>query len=110
LPGRTPGGNALPGLRNYGGRSRRVFFYWAKRASPEIADRIIDKFTDRFWLLGEHPDAGKASEGIAAGLKCFSAGKYLIYYRAMRRGTDILHVFHGARHQRKAFKKARETR
>src|SRR5712664_1742321 len=110
LPGSTPGGNALSGLRNYGGRSRRVFFYWAKRASPEIADRIIDKFTDRFWLLGEHPDAGKASEGIAAGVKCFPAGKYLIYYRATRRGTDILHVFHGARHQRKAFKKARETR
>ena len=36
-----------------------IFLYWAERASPEIADRIIDKITDRFWLLGEHPDAGK---------------------------------------------------
>jgi len=57
-----------------------------------LADRIIDKITDRFWLLGEHPEAGKASDGIAAGVKCFPAGKYLIYYRATRRGTDILHV------------------
>jgi toxin ParE1/3/4 len=73
-----------------------IFSYWAERASLEIADRIIDKDTDRFWLLGEHPGARKASEGIAAGVKCFPAGKYLIYYRATRRGTDILHVFHGA--------------
>jgi len=87
-----------------------IFSYWAERASLEIADRIIDKITDRFWVLREHPDAGKASEGIAAGVKCFPAGKYLIHYRATRRGTDILHVFHGARDQRKALKKARETR
>jgi plasmid stabilization system protein ParE len=37
-----------------------IFSYWAERASLEIADRIIDKDTDRFWLLGEHPGARKA--------------------------------------------------
>jgi toxin ParE1/3/4 len=87
-----------------------IFCYWAERASQKIADRIIEKIADRFWLLGEHPDAGKATEGIAAGVKCFPAGKYLIYYRATRRGTDILHVFHGVRDQRKAFKKAKGRR
>jgi len=87
-----------------------IFLYWAERASPEIADRIIDKITERFWLLGEHPDAGKTSDGIASGVKCFPAGKYLIYCRATRRGTDILHLFHGARDQRRAFRKAREGR
>jgi len=74
-----------------------IYVYWAKRASAETADRLIDGIVDRFWLLGEHPDAGRSSEDIAAGVKCFPAGKYLIYYRATRRGTDILHVFHGAR-------------
>jgi toxin ParE1/3/4 len=87
-----------------------IFCYWAERASLEIADRIIEKISDRFWLLGEHPGAGKAAEGVAAGVKCFPAGRYLIYYRATRRGTDILHVFHGAREQRKAFKKRRGRR
>jgi toxin ParE1/3/4 len=87
-----------------------IFAYWAERASLEIADRVIDKITDRFWLLGEHPNAGRASDDVAAGVKCFPAGKYLIYYRVTRRGTDILHVFHGARDQRKAFKKARKRR
>lgn len=85
-----------------------IYAYWARRASPETADRLIDKIVDRFWLLGEYPDAGRPSEDIAAGVKCFPAGKYLIYYRALRRRTDILHIFHGGRDQRRAFKSPRQ--
>ena len=80
-----------------------IFLYWANRASPETADGVVDKITERFWLLGEHPNAGRAASDIAAGVKCFPVGKYLIYYRKTRRGTDILHVFHGGRSQKNAF-------
>jgi toxin ParE1/3/4 len=83
-----------------------IFAYWAKRASLEVADRLIDRILDRFRLLGEYPDAGKPSDEIAAGVKCFPAGKYLIYYRKTHRGTDILHVFHGAQEQKRAFRMA----
>jgi len=81
-----------------------IFIYWANRANLEVADRIIDRITERFWLLGEHPNAGKLARNIAPGVKCFPAGKYLIYYRNTRRGTDVLHIFHGARDQNSAFK------
>jgi toxin ParE1/3/4 len=87
-----------------------IFLYWANRASLEAADRVVDRITERFWLLGEHPDAGKSAADIAAGVRCFPAGKYLIYYRKTRRGTDILHIFHGARDQSNAFKTARKRR
>jgi toxin ParE1/3/4 len=87
-----------------------IFMYWADRASPETADRVVDRITERFWLLGEHPDAGKPTRDIAASVKCFPAGKYLIYYRKTRRGTDILHIFHGARDQRSAIKTARKRK
>ena len=83
-----------------------IFLYWARRASLEVADRLIDSITERFWLVGEHPDAGRPSDEIAAGVKCFPAGKYLIYYRRTRRGTEILHVFHGSRDRARAFKRA----
>jgi toxin ParE1/3/4 len=86
-----------------------IYVYWARRVSPETADRLIDSIVDRFWLLGDYPDAGRPSEDIAAGVKCFPAGKYLIYYRPMRRGTDILHVFHGARDQGRAFTSAKKV-
>jgi len=70
----------------------RIFLYWAKRAGLTAAERLIDSITDRFWLLGEYPDAGSPSEDMAAGVKCFPAGKYLIYYRKSRRGTDIPNI------------------
>lgn len=75
----------------------RIFVYWAKRVSVETADRLIDRIADRFWLLGEYPRAGKLCDGIAQGVRSFPAGKYIIYYRTTRRGTEILHVFHGSR-------------
>jgi toxin ParE1/3/4 len=87
-----------------------IFEYWATRASLEIADRVVDRITECFWLLGEHPGAGKPAGHIASGVKCFPAGKYLIYYRKTRHRTDILHIFHGARDQRNAFKTARRSK
>src|SRR5258708_33825801 len=77
----------------------QIFVFWAKRVSVETADRLIDRITDRFWLLGEYPQAGKLWAHIAPGVGSFPAGKYLIYYRTTRRNTQILHVFHGARNQ-----------
>jgi toxin ParE1/3/4 len=85
-----------------------IFLFWANRASLQAADRIIDRITERFWLLGEHLDAGNSAGNIARGVKCFPAGKYLIYYRNTRRGTDILHIFHGARDQRRALRAAKK--
>src|SRR5437867_12586732 len=70
-----------------------ILLYWANRASLEAADRIIDRITERFWLVGEHPNAGKPAGNIARGVKCFPAGKYLIYYRNTRGGTDISTFF-----------------
>jgi toxin ParE1/3/4 len=87
-----------------------IFAYWAKRVSLQVADRIIDSITSRFWILGEHPAAGRSAEDIASGVRCFPAGKYLIYYRKTRRGTDILHIFHGAQDQKRAFRKGRKRK
>jgi plasmid stabilization system protein ParE len=87
-----------------------IFLYWADRVRVEIADRVVDRITERFWLLGEHPEAGRVADDIATGVKCFPAGNYLIYYRKTRLGTDILHIFHGARKQRGAFRSARKRR
>ena len=87
-----------------------IFLYWAERTSLAIADRVIEGIVERFRLLGEFPLAGRSSEDIAPGVKCFPAGDYLIYYRRARRYTDILHIFHGAREQAQASKKARKSR
>jgi toxin ParE1/3/4 len=85
-----------------------IFLYWAGRTSPKIGDRIIDAIAERFWLLGEHPKAGRPASDVAPDVRCCPAGKYLIYYRTTRRATDILHIFHGARDQKRAFRRAKK--
>lgn len=81
-----------------------IFAYWAEHAGYPVASRIIDDIVDRFRLLGEHPRSGREANEIAKGVRCFPAGTYLIYYRVERRFANIVHVFHGARNQVKAFK------
>jgi toxin ParE1/3/4 len=87
-----------------------IFVYWATRAGLAVADRLIENITGRFWLLGEYPEAGRSADEIAPDVKCFPAGKYLIYYRRAKRGIEILHIFHGARDQKRAFKKSVKRR
>lgn len=79
-----------------------IFLYWAQRASVDVADRLIDAITDRFWLLGEHPASGVTCESVAPGVRCFAAGKHLVYYKKIKGGVEILHVFDGRRDQRQA--------
>lgn len=87
-----------------------IFVYWPERASLETADRLIDAIMERFWLLGEHPEAGRSCDDLVPGARCFPAGQYLIYYRKVRRGVEIAHVFRAARDQGKALKNPRRSR
>jgi toxin ParE1/3/4 len=81
-----------------------IFDYWAGRASPDIASRLIYSIRDRFFLLAESPDIGRKSTELGAGVRVFPAGKYLIYYRKARGALQILQVLHGARDQAHAFR------
>jgi toxin ParE1/3/4 len=81
-----------------------IFLYWAARASLDVAERLIDAIVERFWLLGEYPESGRKCDDIQPGVRCFPAGKHLIYYRKIRRGVEIAHIFRGARDQEQAWK------
>src|SRR5947199_8514496 len=83
-----------------------ILLYWANRASLEAADRIIDRITERFWLLGEHPIAGKPAGNIARVVKCFPAVKYLMNYRNTSGGKYFLNIFQGVLDQRRLLRSA----
>lgn len=87
-----------------------IFLYWAERTSLAIAGRVIDGIVERFRLIGEFPGAGRAMNEFAPGVMCFPAGEYLIYYGRGRKLTYILHIFHGAREQKPAFKKSGKSK
>ena len=70
------------------------------RDSPASARRFVERVIDNFELLAHHPLSGEAREELAANLRSFSVGHYVIYYRPVALGdvpVEIVRVLHGAR-------------
>jgi toxin ParE1/3/4 len=63
------------------------------------ADRFVDRIERRFALLADNPGLGVAREDLRPGLRRFVHARYLIYYRAIRGGIEVVCVVHGARRQ-----------
>ena len=76
-----------------------IWYYVAKKSgSIEIADRLIDSITDRFFLLASHPNIGRARDAdLRPGLRSFSVGEYVIIYRIGGKDVLILRVVRGSR-------------
>jgi toxin ParE1/3/4 len=76
-----------------------IWYYVAKESgSVEIADRLIDSITERFYLLACHPHIGRhRDEDLRPGLRSFPVGEYVIIYRVEEKDVLILHVFRGSR-------------
>lgn len=74
------------------------YYIAAKSRSIEIADRLIDSITDRFFLLASHPNLGRArDEDLRPGLRSFPVGEYVIIYRIQDEDVLILRVLRGSR-------------
>ncbi len=76
-----------------------IWFYVAKASdSIDIADRLIDSITDRFYLLSRYPHMGRPRDrDLQPGLRSFAVGEYVIIYRVEREDVLILHVMRGSR-------------
>jgi len=71
-----------------------IWYHVARESgSLEIADRLIDFLTDRFFLLASHPYAGRQrDDDLRPGLRSFPVGNYVIIYRIENDDALILHV------------------
>lgn len=76
-----------------------IWFYLAKESgSTEVADRLIDSITDRFFLLAGHPYVGRRrDQDLRPGLRSFPVGEYVIIYRVEGEDVVILHVARSSR-------------
>lgn len=61
------------------------------------ADKLLAKFENVFEILIEQPEFGAARPDIAPELWYFPVGKYLIFYRIIADGIEIVRVVHGSR-------------
>ena len=84
---------------------REVRRYYARIASPEIADNVlrsIDRATTR---IAERPLARRSREELMPGLRSALARPYTIFFRIRNDDLEIVRVLHERRDFPAAFKK-----
>ncbi len=76
-----------------------IWYYVAKESgSIEIADRVVDSLTERFFLIARYPHIGRRrDEDLRPGLRSFPAGEYVIIYRVEDEDVLIFHVIRASR-------------
>jgi toxin ParE1/3/4 len=76
-----------------------IWYYLASESGRvEIADRLIDSITERFFLLANYPNLGRRrDDDLRPGLRSFSVGEYVIIYRLCDEDVLILRVLRGSR-------------
>jgi toxin ParE1/3/4 len=61
------------------------------------ADRLLDTIDAKCRLLAGQPELGTLREDLAPRLRFFPVGNYLIFYRAIPEGIEVIRALHGAR-------------
>ena len=76
-----------------------IFEIWDYIAEDSVsaADQWIDKLDQQFELLATQPLMGRARPELAAQMRSFPFGRYVIFYEPIDNGIDVVRVLHGAR-------------
>jgi toxin ParE1/3/4 len=71
--------------------------------SVAAAERLVDEIEAAAHMLAQFPGAGQRREDLRAGMLSFPVRQDLIFCRRQKRGIEVLHVYHGARHLQELF-------
>ena len=86
--------------RDYG----EIWDYIAMAGRPDAADTLLRKFDETIKILSDFPGLGRARPELRPRLRSLPVGSYLIFYRPIRDGIELIRVIHGARDIRAAFR------
>lgn len=65
--------------------------------NPAAADRWLDLVDEKCRLLAQMPELGRKRPDLAPELRGLPVGNYVIFYRPMNDGIQVIRVLHGAR-------------
>jgi toxin ParE1/3/4 len=65
--------------------------------SETAADKTLRETDAQCHVLGQYPKMGWDCSDIVPGVRSFPVGNYLIFYREISQGVEIIRVLHGAR-------------
>jgi toxin ParE1/3/4 len=61
------------------------------------ADQLVDRLLERSRLLASFPEAGQARPEIRPDFRYLPVESYLVFYRLIRGGIEVVRYIHGAR-------------
>jgi toxin ParE1/3/4 len=61
------------------------------------ARRLAKELTKLFNPLARFPLLGRDRQELAPGLKSYPLGNFVVFYRPMKAGIEVIRVLHGAR-------------
>ena len=67
------------------------------KENPAAADRWLDGFDEKCKALAHMPELGRKRPDLAPGLRGLPMGSYVIFYRLIPDGIQVVRVLHGAR-------------
>jgi toxin ParE1/3/4 len=72
---------------------------WTYIAEDSLAhaDAFIDKLHKSIQLLRRRPGLGRRRDELFPGIRSLPVGNYVIFYREVAKGLEIVRVLHGAR-------------
>ncbi|HEY5296886.1 MAG TPA: type II toxin-antitoxin system RelE/ParE family toxin [Verrucomicrobiae bacterium] len=63
----------------------------------DAADKFIHVIVSRFSKLAAMPLIGRQREELSPRLRSFPVSRYVVFYRPIENGVEIVRVLHGAR-------------
>lgn len=61
------------------------------------ASSLLRLFDEKVLLIATSPQIGRARPELGTNLRSFPVGNYLIFYRPLTEGMELIRVLHGAR-------------
>ncbi|MBE9127429.1 MULTISPECIES: type II toxin-antitoxin system RelE/ParE family toxin [unclassified Coleofasciculus] len=74
-----------------------IMDYLAERGSIETAERFLEKIDTKFKMLAQFPRIGRKRDELYPGLRSVSLEDYLIFYRLVSNGIEVMRVVGGYR-------------
>jgi toxin ParE1/3/4 len=70
---------------------------YIEQRDAAAAERWVDLIEARCRLLADQPRLGRRRDDLRQNLRSLAVGNYLIFYRPIRGGVEIVRVLHGKR-------------
>jgi toxin ParE1/3/4 len=84
----------------YSPDSRRDYeeiYLYIAADNPAAAERLLRTFDEKLQLALTAPGMGEPHPELGKGIRTLKAGRYIIFYREVPEGIQVVRVIHGAR-------------